>query len=128
MSARYQAMRLELMGVQVPEAVIRRALLSCDRVRDMRGRPVRIDADETAARVADLDAALLPREVVLQEYCFHSLDERLCAATLGPEVVEEMRLQLLRRAQEGEAVEDLLEPVWLQAHLADVSALWGGKR
>ena len=121
MAARHEATRLELMGIQVPEAVIRRVLLSCDRVRDGAGRPVRMDADAIAARVADLDAALLPREVVLQEFCFHSVGERLGAAAFGPETVEGMRLQFLRQAQEGEPVEELLEQLWDRARLPEVA-------
>jgi Fe-S-cluster containining protein len=120
MAARHEATRLELMGIKVPEAVITRALLSCDRVRDQRGQPVRIDAEAMAARVADLDAALLPREVVLQEFCFHSVGERLGAAAFGQETVHGMRLPLLRRAQEGEPVDDLLEEVWQRAGLGEL--------
>ena len=120
MAARHEATRLELMGIKVPEAVITRALLSCDRVRDQRGQPVRMDADAIAARVADLDAGLLPREVVLQEFCFHSLGERLGAAAFGQETVHGMRLPLLRRAQRGESVGELLEQVWHRARFADM--------
>lgn len=126
MAARREALRLELMGIRIPEAVIQRGLVSCDRVRDKRGQPVRVDADEVAARVADLDASLLPREAVLQEFCFHSLGERLCAASMGPETVEGTRLQMLVRAQEGESVEDLLEEIWQRARPDVVLAGDGG--
>ncbi len=128
MAARREALRLELMGIRIPEAVIQRTLLSCDRVRDMNGQPVRMDADEMAARVADLDASLLPREVVLQEFCFYSLGERLCAASLGWETVEGTRLQMLARAQEGESVDDLLDELWRRARPDLALAADGGVR
>jgi Fe-S-cluster containining protein len=115
LAARQEAQRLRLLGIEVPEAVIRRSLVSCDRVRDLRGERVRADADATAVRVADLDAALLPRQVVAGEFCFQSVAERLGAVAFGPEVVEGMRVQLLRRAQRGESVEELLDLVWRQA-------------
>ncbi len=88
----------------MPEEVVRRSLASCDRVRDGTGRPVAVDSEAVAARVASLDAVLLPRRVVVQEFCFRSLPERIGAAALGAEAVDAMRLQLLRRAQRGEDI------------------------
>jgi len=120
LAARQESQRLHLLGIEVPEGVIRRSLVSCDRVRDMRGEPVRVDADATAVRVADLDAVLLPRQVVVEEFCFQSVTERLGAAAFGPEVVEGMRVQLLRRAQRGEPVEKLLDLAWRQARFPGV--------
>lgn len=112
MSAREEARRLARLGITIPEEIVTRSLVSCDRVRDTQGRPVRhVDADDLAARVARLDEALLPREVVLREFCFRSLPDRLGAARLGAETVETMRIQLLRRAQNGERVEDLVREV-----------------
>ena len=112
-SAREEARRLARLGIAVPEEIVTRSLVSCDRVRDARGRPVKpVNADELAARVARLDEALLPREVVLQEFCFRSLPDRLGAAWFGAEAVEMMRIELLRRAQNGERVEELVEEVW----------------
>ena len=42
------------------------------------------------------------------------VSDRLGASMLGGEVVEELRLQLLRRAQQGESVEQLLAEVLAQ--------------
>jgi len=95
----------------VPEAIISRSLASCDRVRDLAGKLVSVNADALAAQVARLDEALLPREVVVQEFCFWSLPERLGAACWGSETVEPMRLQLVRRAQQGERIADLADQV-----------------
>lgn len=117
LAARQEAQRLRLFGVDIPEEVIQRSLVSCDRVRDAKGRPARVDGDAIAARVAHLDTALLPQEVVLQEFCFRSLPERLGAAALGEEAVEGMRVQLLRRAQGGERISDLTALVLKQARL-----------
>ena len=117
LAARQEARRLQLFGIEIPEAVIQRSLASCERVRDKRGRPVRVDGDEIAARVARLDASLLPQEVVIQEFCFRSLPERVAAAALGSEAIEGMRVQLLRRAQRGEAVRDLIQLLLKQARL-----------
>ena len=117
LAARQEARRLRLFGIEIPEAVVQRSLASCERVRDTRGRPVRVDGDEIAARVARLDASLLPQEIVVQEFCFRSLPERLVAAALGPEAIEGLRVQLLRRAQRGEAVRDLIQLVLKQARL-----------
>lgn len=111
-AARQEAGLLLRLGIRVPEAVVERSLASCDRVRDRQGRPVQVAADAIAARVARLDEKLLPRAVVLQEFCFRSLPDRLGAAALGDETVDAMRLQLLRRAQRGENIEDLLDAVW----------------
>ena len=112
MAARQEARRLGRLGIEVPEAVVTRALVSCERVRDRKGRPVRVDGDALAAQVARLDGALIPRAVVVAEFCFRSLPEWLGAAALGGDAVEALRVQLLRRAQKGEAVDDLLEGVW----------------
>ncbi len=117
LAARQEARRLQLFGIEIPEAVIQRALASCERVRDKQGRPVRVDGDEIAARVARLDTSLLPKEVVVQEFCFRSLPERLAAAALGSEAIEGMRVQLLRRAQRGESVRDLIQLLLKQARL-----------
>jgi hypothetical protein len=99
----------------VPEAVIRRALVSCDKVRNARGEAVAVNAEAIAARVAKLDAALIPQQVVIEEFCFRSLPERLGAAAFGDDAVSSLRLQLLRRAQAGESVSDLLELMLAQA-------------
>jgi Fe-S-cluster containining protein len=112
MAAREEARRLSLLGIRVPEEVVTRSLVSCDRVRDRRGRAVRVEAEAIAARVARLDEVLLPREVVVQEFCFLSLPERLGAALLGRETVDTMRIQLLRRVQRGERMASLVEEVW----------------
>jgi Fe-S-cluster containining protein len=117
LAARQEAGRLRRLGIEVPEAVVNRSLVSCDRVRDRQGQPVQVDADAVAARVARLDERLLPRAVVLQEFCFRSLPERLGAAALGEETVDAMRVQLVRRAQRGEHVEDLLDAVWASIRL-----------
>lgn len=108
LAARGEASRLKLLGIEVPEAVVSRSLVSCDRVRDRHGNRVEVDGEEFAGKVAQLDAQLLPQETVVQEFCFRSLPERIGAAALGPEAVEGMRVQLLRRAQRGETIADLL--------------------
>lgn len=112
MAAREEARRWGLLGIRIPEAVIARSLVSCERVTDSRGRPVRVDGDALTAEVGRLDEALLPREVVVRQFCFLSLPERLGAALVGSEVVDTMRIQLLRRAQRGEPVGDLIREVW----------------
>ena len=112
LAAREEARRLRMLGIDIPEGVIQRSLASCDRVRDERGQPVRVDADALAARVARLDERLLPREVVIEEFCFRSLPERLGAAALGGEAIELVQVQLMRRAQRGEPTEDLLDRLW----------------
>jgi Fe-S-cluster containining protein len=122
MAARQEARRLRLFGVEVPDAVVQRSLVSCDRVRDRRGRQVVVDGDAIAARLAKLDAALLPQQVIMEEFCFRSLPERLGAAALGDEAVDVMRIQLLRRAQAGAAIEGLLEPLWRQIHFPPLPA------
>jgi hypothetical protein len=68
-----------------------------------------VDADELASRVAGIDTALLPREVVMQEFCFRSAPERLGAMWFGGAAVEKMRIEMLGRAQSGEQVDDLVE-------------------
>jgi len=115
MAAREEARRLSLLGIAVPEEIVTRSLLSCSQVRSPDGRAIRSDGDALAAQVALLDGALLPRQVVVQEFCFRSLPERLGAAWLGDGAVELLRLQLLRRAQHGESIEDLLAQVWALA-------------
>jgi len=120
LAARREAQRLGLFGVKVPEAVVRRSLVSCERVRDRRGRPVAVDGDAIAARVAKLDAAVLPRHVVVAEFCFRSLPERVGFAALGGEAVDAMRIQLLRRAQARETIEALVEVVWRESRGAPV--------
>jgi len=118
-SAREEARRLARLGIRVPEEVVSRSLVSCDRVRDSRGRPARVNGDAIAAQIARLDEALLPREVVVQEFCFYSLPERLGAALLGRETVEALRIQLLRRAQHGERPEELLQILLHQGKTPD---------
>ena len=108
-SAREEARRLACLGIIIPEEVVTRSLVSCDRVRDRHDRPVRhVDADELASRIANIDAALLPREVVLQEFCFRSMPERLGAMWFGDAAVETMRIEMLKRAQSGEDVDELI--------------------
>lgn len=119
LAARQEARRLRHFGVEVPEAVVQRSLVSCDRVRDAKGGPVAVDGEEIAARVARLDAALLPQQVVIEEFCFHSLPERLGAAALGQDPTDALKLQLLRRAQAGVPISDLLS-----ALLAHVRLPW----
>jgi Fe-S-cluster containining protein len=116
LAARQDAARLALLGIRIPEAVIQRSLASCDRVRDGQGRRPQVDGDVSAARVAGLDAALLPKDVVVQEFCFRSLPDRLGGHCLGDVVVEELRIQLLRRAQAGESTEELADKVRAMAH------------
>jgi len=112
MAAREEARRLSMLGITVPEEIVTRALLSCDRVRDGRGRPVRhVDADVFAAQVARLDEVLLPRQVVLKEFCFRSLPDRLGAARWGGGV-EAMRIDLLKRVHGDECVEGLVDQIW----------------
>ena len=119
LAARQEARRLRHFGVEVPEAVVQRSLVSCDRVRDVKGRPVAVDGEEIAARVARLDAALLPQQVVIEEFCFRSLPERLGAAALGQDPADALKLQLLRRAQTGAPIRELLS-----ALLAHVRLPW----
>ncbi len=116
-AARQEARRLRRFGIEVPEAVIRRSLVSCDRVRDEEGRAVTADGESMAARVARLDAALLPRQVVLEEFCFRSLPERLGAAALELHAMDALRVQLLRRAQAGAPAGDLLSLLLAQVRL-----------
>lgn len=125
LAARQEARRLKLLGIEVPEAIVERSLASCDRVRDRDGNPARVDGDAVAARVARLDEALLPRQVVMEEFCFRSLPERLGAAMLGGEAIEMMRIQFLRRAQRGEAAENLIEVIRKQVQLPPAL---GGKK
>jgi Fe-S-cluster containining protein len=115
LAARQEARRLLQFGIEVPEAVVQRSLVSCSKVRDARGRPVSVEGEAIAARVARLDDALLPREVVLQEFCFRSLPERLVAAALGEEATDALRVQLLRRAQAGAPIGELLSLLLAQA-------------
>jgi len=109
MAAEQEAEQLRRLGIEIPEATLERAVASCDRVRDTRGRRPIVDPDALADRVAELDAKLIPTEVVGQEYCFLSLPDRLGAAALGGDVVETLRIQVLRRAQRGESVEALVD-------------------
>ena len=115
LAAREEARRLSRFGIEVPEAVIRRALVSCDKVRNARGEAVTVNAEAIAARVAKLDTALISQQLVIEEFCFRSLPERLGAAAVGDDAVSALRLQLLRRAQAGELVTDLLELILAQA-------------
>ena len=117
LAAREEARRLKQLGIEVPEAVIQRSLVSCDKVRDARGNSVTLDAEAIAARVARLDAALLPEQVVIQEFCFQSLPERLGAAAFGEDAIAGLRVQLLRRAQCGHSVQELLALTLSQARL-----------
>jgi Fe-S-cluster containining protein len=117
LAARQEARQLRHFGIVIPEEVVQQSLVSCDRVRDARGRPVEVDGEELAARVAKLDAALLPTQVVVEEFCFRSLPERVGAVALGGETVEGLRVQLLRRAQAGEPVSQLVSKLLAQAKL-----------
>jgi Fe-S-cluster containining protein len=108
--ARDEARRLARLGIAIPEEIVTRSLVSCDRVRDRHGRPVKhVNADELASRVAQMDSALLPREVVMQEFCFRSIPDRLGASWFGGAAVEAMRIEMLKRAQSGSTVEELIE-------------------
>jgi Fe-S-cluster containining protein len=128
LAARQEARRLGVFGIEVPEAVVTRSLVSCDRVRDAAGRPVRVDHDALAAEVAHLDEKLISREAVVREFCFRSLPERLGAAALGVEALDLLRVQMLRRAQRGEPIPDLLALVWRQARLPAALRGRGGAR
>jgi len=110
-AAEQEAEQFRLLGIEIPEATLGRAVASCDHVRDARGGRPTVDPDALAERVAELDARLIPTEVVRQEYCFLSLPDRLGAAALGEDVVEALRIQVLRRAQRGESVEALVDLV-----------------
>lgn len=120
LAAEEEADRLSWLGIEVPEATLGRVIVSCDRVRARRGRLRRVDPDEVAEQVAALDARLLPEEIVRQEYSFLSLPDRIGAALLGEDAVELLRLQLLRRAQRGESVEELVGRVW--------ESVYGGRK
>ncbi len=117
LAARQEARRLQQFGIDVPEAVVRRSLTSCDKVTDAAGRAVTVDGEGYAARVARLDAVLLPKQTVIEEFCFRSLPERLAAAAFGAEAVDGMRTQLLRRAQAGASAEELVRLVLRQTRL-----------
>ncbi|MBN1458910.1 MAG: YkgJ family cysteine cluster protein [Armatimonadetes bacterium] len=117
LAARQEARRLRHFGIEIPEEVVQRSLVSCDRVRDKKGRVVEVDGESLAARVAKLDAALLPTEVIIEEFCFRSLPERLGASALGGGTLEGLRVQLLRRAQAGESAQELVTRVLAQAKL-----------
>ncbi len=117
LAARQEARRLQRFGIEVPQAVVRRSLASCDRVTDATGRPVTVEGESYAARVAKLDAALLPKQVVIEEFCFRSLPERLGAAAFGQEAVDAQRIQLLRRAQAGTSAAELVSHVLTHARL-----------
>jgi len=116
-AARQEARRLQQLGIVVPEQVIQRSLVSCERVRDRRGQVVQVEGEAIAARAARLDAALLPQQVVIEEFCFRSLPERLGAAALGEAVIDGLRMQLLRRAQAGQPVQELLDLALARARL-----------
>ncbi len=129
LAARQQARHLKRLGIDIPDEVVRRSLASCDRVRDRDGRPLAVDADAYAARIAHLDAALLPRQVVMDEFCFRSLPERLGAAALGAEAIDGLRVQLLRRAQAGAHAGELVSLVLTKARLPwPFGRSHGGKR
>jgi Fe-S-cluster containining protein len=117
LAARQEARRLRHFGIEIPEEVVQRSLVSCDRVRDRKGGAVEVEGESLAARVARLDAALLPTEVIIEEFCFRSLPERLGASALGGETIEGLRVQLLRRAQAGESAQELVTRVVAQASL-----------
>ena len=114
-AARQEARRLGQLGIAIPEAVVQRSLASCDKVRDAQGNRVSLDAEAVAARVARLDAVLLPERVVIREFCFRSLPDRLGAAAFGEGAIDGLRVDLLRRVQAGESVKELLELVLAQA-------------
>ena len=115
LAAEEEAYRLSRRGIEVPRATLTRALAGCRHVRSVSGRRPVFDQDELAERVARLDEHLLSREVVIREYCFQSLPDRLGAAVFGEEKIEGLRLRLVRRAQRGEAVEELLARVMKRA-------------
>ncbi len=117
MAAREEARRLSRFGIEVPEAVIQRSLTSCEKVRDRQGNQPVIDGEAVAAKVARLDAALIPQQVVMQEFCFRALPERIGAASFDEESVELLRVQLLRRAQAGQPIGELVKLVLAQARL-----------
>ncbi len=117
LAAREEARRLHRLGITVPEAVIQRSLASCHRVRDKNGQVVEVEGESLAARIARLDAILLPQQVVIEEFCFRSLPERLGAAAFGDNIIADLRVQLLRRAQSGQPVGKLLELVLVRARL-----------
>jgi hypothetical protein len=122
-AARREAATLRRFGIGIPEQIVTRALVSCSRVRDRAGQPVAVDGEAIAARVARLDAALLPRQVVVEEFCFRSLPERIGAAALGAESIETLRLQLLRRSQHGEAIAQLVDMLLDQTGVAEFRAM-----
>jgi len=122
MAARQEARRLSQFGIEVPEAVIQRSLVSCANVRDARGQSVSIDGEAVAAKMAKLDAALIPQQVVIQEFCFRSLPERLGAASFGEDAIDGLRVQLLRRAQADQPVRELLALVLAQARVPRLEA------
>ncbi len=117
LAAREEARRLHRLGIVVPEEVIQRSLASCNRVRDKRGQVVEVEGEALAARVARLDAVLLPQQVVIEEFCFRSLPERLGAAAFGESVIDDLRVQVLRRAQAGQPVGKLLDLILARARL-----------
>jgi Fe-S-cluster containining protein len=117
LAAREEARRLHRLGIVVPEELIQRSLVSCNRVRDKRGQVVEVEGEALAARVARLDAVLLPQQVVIEEFCFRSLPERLGAAAFGESVIDDLRVQVLRRAQAGQPVGKLLDLILARARL-----------
>lgn len=117
LAARQEARHLKHLGIDIPDDVVRRSLASCDRVRDRDGRRLTVDGEAYAARIAHLDAALLPKQVVVGEFCFRSLPERLGAAALGAEAIDGLRIQLLRRAQAGAHAGELVGLVLAKARV-----------
>jgi|GEM_PF-644378 len=108
LAARQDAQRLGRFGIRIPEAVIQRSLVNCDKVCDRRGRRINLEGDEFAARIGRLDASILPQHVVIREFCFRSLPERLGYAMLGEALIDAIKVQLLRRAQSGQCVTELV--------------------
>src|SRR5574340_839633 len=117
LAAAEEARRLARRGVEIPRATLTRALAGCRQVRCRHGRRPALDQDELAERVAALDGGLLSREVVIREYCFQSFPDRLGAAVFGEGRIEGLRLRLVRRAQRGEPVEELLARVMKRAEV-----------
>jgi Fe-S-cluster containining protein len=114
LAAEQEARQLRLFGLEIPEATLGRAIASCCQVETTQGLRPKVDPDAIAERIADIDAELIPREVVMREYCFLSLPDRLGRAAFGDEAVETLRIQVLRRALRGEPLASLVDMVQQQ--------------
>lgn len=100
---------LAAQGITVSAELAGRGIASCDRVRDMAGRPVQVDPEAVAGRIAHLDAALLPQPVVLREFCFVPFAQRMVVRALGPRHTARLQFESLRRRRDGETMEQLLD-------------------